>query len=96
MALDFKENGRILASGIFGFVLFLNLTGIISLEVAATFVSYENTQINITTVLLAKTILTLNHCRRVGKGSIRCCEKLLYIWLISHLETKKPIFNNLW
>jgi hypothetical protein len=74
MTLDFKENGRILALEISGFVLFPNLTGIISLEAAAAFVSYENTHINITTVLLEKTILTLNHYRRVGKGSIRCCE----------------------
>jgi hypothetical protein len=21
---------------------------------------------------------------------------MLYIWLISHIETKKPIFNNFW
>jgi hypothetical protein len=27
---------------------------------------------------------------------MRCCEQLLYIWLISHIETKKPIFNNWW
>ena len=40
----FKENGKILALGIFRFVLFPNLTRIISLEAATTFVSYENTQ----------------------------------------------------
>jgi len=27
---------------------------------------------------------------------MRCCEQLLYIWLISHIETKRPIFNNFW
>jgi hypothetical protein len=27
---------------------------------------------------------------------MRCCEQLLYIWLISYIETKKPIFNNFW
>ena len=47
-------------------------------------------------VILAETIQTLNHCRKVGKGAMRYCEQLLYIWLISHIETKKPIFNNFW
>jgi hypothetical protein len=70
-------------------VLFSNLTRIISLEATVAFVAYENTQINLTTVILAKTILMLNHCRRDDNGSIRCCEQLLYIWLISHIETKK-------
>ena len=46
-------------------VLFPNLIGIISLEAATTFVTYENTQINSTMTILAKKILTLNHCRRV-------------------------------
>jgi hypothetical protein len=77
-------------------VLFPNLTGIISLEAATTFIAYKNTQMNPTTTILIETILMLSHCRRVGKGSMRCCEQLLYIWLISHIETKKLIFNNFW
>jgi len=48
-----KEMGRILALGIFRLVLFPNLTGIISLEATTTFVVYENTQINLTMVILA-------------------------------------------
>ena len=39
----FKEKGRILALEIFGIVLFPNFTWIVSLEVAITFVAYENT-----------------------------------------------------
>jgi hypothetical protein len=89
-----EEKYRILALGIFRLVLFLNLTRIISLEAAATFIEYKNSQINLTTTILGETILTLNHCRKVGKGSMSCCEQLLYIWLISHIETKKPVFNN--
>jgi hypothetical protein len=69
-----EEKDRILALGIFGLVLFPNLTRIISLEATIAFVAYENTQINLTTTILAETILTLNHCKRVGKGSMRCCE----------------------
>jgi len=90
-----EENGRILALEIFELVLFPNLIGIISLEAAATFIENENTQINPTVAILAKTILTLNHCKRVFNGTMRC-EQMLYIWLISHIETKKPIFNNFW
>jgi hypothetical protein len=62
MTIDLlKKKGKILALEIFRLVLFPNLTGIISIEVIATFVAYENT------------ILRLKYCRRVIKGSI-CCE----------------------
>ena len=27
---------------------------------------------------------------------MRCCTQLLYIWMVSHIETKKPVFNNFW
>jgi hypothetical protein len=47
-------------------------------------------------MILIKTILMLNHYRSVSKGLMRCCEHLLYIWLISHIETKKLVFNNFW
>jgi hypothetical protein len=90
-----EENGRILALGIFRLVLFPNLIGTNSLEAAATFIENENTQINPTIAILAKTILTLNHCKRVFSGTMRC-EQMLYIWLISHIETKNPVFNNFW
>jgi hypothetical protein len=75
-------------------VLFPNLTGIIGLEVVASFLSYKNTQINLTMAILAETILTLNHCKRIGKGSMRCYKWMLYVWLISHIETKNTIFKN--
>jgi hypothetical protein len=74
-----EEKSIILALRVFGLLLFPNPTGIISLEAAVTFVAYENTKINPTTTILEKSILTLNHCRSVDKGSIRCCEQLLYI-----------------
>jgi hypothetical protein len=74
-----EEKSIILALRVFGLLLFPNPTGIISLEAAVTFVAYENTKINPTTAILEKSILTLNHCRSVDKGSIRCYEQLLYI-----------------
>jgi hypothetical protein len=77
-------------------VLFPSLKGVISLEAAAAFVEYENTHVNPTAAILAETLLTLNHFRKTGKGAVRCCTQLLYIWMVSHVETKKPIFNNFW
>ena len=54
MTIDLlKKKGRILALGIFRLVLFPNLTRIISIEVIATFIAYENTQINPTAVIVA-------------------------------------------
>jgi hypothetical protein len=89
-----SEKERLIALGMFGLVLFPSQTGVISLEAAAAYVEYENTQITPVAAILAKTILTLNHCKRAGKGAMRCCTQLLYIWMVSHIETKKPIFNN--
>jgi len=66
-------------SGIFGLVFFPNLTGIISLEAATTFIKNENTQINFIVTILAKTILSLNHCKMVFNGTMRCYEQILYI-----------------
>jgi len=82
--------------GIFGLVLFPSQTGVVSLEAAAAYVEYEKTQINPVAAILDETIFTLNHCRRTGKGAMRCCTQLLYIWMISHIETKKLVFNNFW
>ena len=90
------EKERLIALGIFGLVLFPSQTGLVSLEAAAAYVEYENTQINQVAAILAETILTLNHCRRTGKGAMICCTQLLYIWMVSHIETKKPVFNNFW
>jgi hypothetical protein len=92
-----SEKERLIALGIFGLVLFPSQTGVVSLEATAAYVEYENTQINPVTVILAETILTLNHCRRSKKGAMRCCTQLLYIWMVSHIKTKKLVFNHfLW
>jgi len=88
------EKDRLIALGIFGLVLFPSQTGVVSLEAAAAYVEYENTQIYPVAAILAETILTLNHCRRTGKGAMRCCTQLLYIWMVSHIKTKKLVFNN--
>jgi hypothetical protein len=85
-----------LALEIFGLVLYPSTTGIISLEAANLFVEYEKTKINPCAAILAETFLSLNHCKKTSKGSMRCCVSLLFIWLASHIETETPIFKNFW
>jgi len=29
-----------------------------------------------------------------GKGAMRCCVPMLHLWIISHIETPRDIFNN--
>jgi hypothetical protein len=77
------EKDKLIVLGIYGLVLFPSLTGVISLEATIAFVEYENTQINLVTVILAKTILTLNHCRKIGK---RCNEMLCIV--IIHMNSE--------
>jgi hypothetical protein len=74
-----SEKERLIALGIFGLVLFPSQTGVVSLEAAAAYVEYENTQINPVAAIIAKTILALNHYRKTKKGAMRCCTQLLYI-----------------
>jgi hypothetical protein len=69
---DKKKRERLIALGMFGLVLFPSQTGVMSLDAAAAYVEYENTQINLVAAILPETILTLNHCRRTGKGVMRC------------------------
>jgi hypothetical protein len=66
------ERDRLVTLGIFGLVLFPSIMGVISLEVATTFVDYENTQINLV-AKLAETILTFNHYRKTRKWAMRFC-----------------------
>ena len=73
------EEHRILALEIFGLVLCPSTTGIISLETANLFVEYEKTKINPCAVILAETFLSLSHCKKTGKGSMRCYVSLLFI-----------------
>jgi len=77
-------------------VLFPSEIGVISLEAANVFVEYEYDRINPSSAILAETMLSLNHCRMHGKGSMRCCSPMLYLWIVSHIETLRDIFNNFW
>ena len=90
------ERYRLVAFAIFGLVLFPSEIGVISLEGANVFIEYEYDRINPSSEILVETMLSLNHCRMHGKGAMRCCNPMLYLWIISHIETPRDIFNNFW
>jgi len=90
------ERYRLVAFAIFGLVLFPSEIGVISLEAASVFIEYERDRINPSSAVLGETMLSLNHCRTHGKGAMRCCIPMLYLWIISHIETPRDIFNNFW
>jgi hypothetical protein len=97
-----KEEGKlgeerywIVAFVIFGLVMFPSkTTRIISIEATNTFIEYEQTKNNLTSAILAETVLSLSHCRLHGKGTMRCCVPLLLKWIVSHLKMSKQVFNN--
>jgi hypothetical protein len=90
------EQYRLVAFAIFELVLFPFEIGVISLEAANVFIEYEHNRINPSSAILGKTMLSLNHCRTHGKGAMRCCILMLYLWIISHIETPRDIFNKFW
>jgi len=57
---------------------------------------YEHHQIKLFAVILVKTMLSLNHCRMHGKRAKRYCVPMLRLWIISHIEMLRNIFNNFW
>jgi hypothetical protein len=74
----------------------LEATEIISIEVANVFIEYEQTKNNPTSAILVETFLSLNHCRLNGKGVMWHCVPLLFLWIVSHLEILREVFNNFW
>lgn len=76
---------RILALGIYGLVLFSSAEGMIDFEAVNVFKSVATLKINPTTTILAETFSSLNYCRKVGRGRLRCCLQLLFVWTVSHM-----------
>jgi hypothetical protein len=97
-----KEKGKlvevrhqIVAFTIFGLVLFpLKAARIISIEAANIFMEYEQEKNNPISAILAETFLSLNLYKLHEKGVMWCCISLLFMWIVSHLETSKEVFNN--
>lgn len=93
-----EEKYQVVDFVIFKLVLFPSeAVGIISIEVVNVFVEYKWTKNNFILVILAETLLSLNHYILNGKIAIRCCVSLLFIWIVNHLEIFREVFNNfLW
>jgi hypothetical protein len=87
---------KILDLGIFGLILFPFVVCLISLEMTNVFVEMERNRVNAITVVITETIISLNHCRITGKGSMRCRVHLLYMWLVSHMTTGEIVFRSAW
>ena len=56
-------------------------------------VEQVNNQANLVLAIIAKTICSLNFCRKKGEGQFIGCVQLLYIWIRSHFWDKytKPL-----
>jgi len=90
------EQYKLVAFAMFELVLFLFEIGVISLEAANVFIEYKHDQINPSSAILGKTMLSLNHCKTHGKKTMRCCIFMLYLWVISYIETLRDNFNKFW
>jgi hypothetical protein len=55
------------AFAIFGLVLYLSEIGVNNLKVANAFMKYEHERINSSAVIFIETMLSLNHCRCMGR-----------------------------
>jgi hypothetical protein len=76
---------RILALGIYGLVLFPSAEGMIDFEAVNVFKNMVTLKINPATAILAETFSSLNYCRKAGRGRLRCCLQLLFVWTVSHM-----------
>ena len=64
---------RILAIGIYGLFLFPSIEGMIDFKVVNVLKSEITLAINPTTMVLAETLASLNHYRKIGKSHLRYC-----------------------
>jgi hypothetical protein len=75
-----EEKYQVVVFAIFGLVLSLaEVAGIINIKAANVFIEDEPTKNNLTSAILAETLLFLNYCRLHRKDVMRCCVPLLFI-----------------
>ena len=72
------ERYGLVVFAIFGLVLFPSKIRV-SLEAANAFMKYKHDLINPSAIILAETMLSVNHCSMHGKGAMRCCVPMLYL-----------------
>jgi hypothetical protein len=61
---------KVVAFAIFRLMLFPSETRVTGLEAPNVFVEYKHTKINLSTIILVETMLSLNHCKTYERGVI--------------------------
>ncbi|KAI4313282.1 hypothetical protein L6164_023939 [Bauhinia variegata] len=81
-----KEKLRyLIIAAIFSFVLFPTYKNSICHEALDVYLKMINEGRNLVPAILVDTFITLNQCQRSGKGRLKCCYQLLYVWLYCHI-----------
>ncbi|KAJ1413028.1 hypothetical protein SESBI_19958 [Sesbania bispinosa] len=74
-----------LALLIYGLVLFPFTMGLIDQAAMDVFFFYETQGLNPVMAILADTLMSMEECHKKDGGQLRCCNHLLYVWIITHL-----------
>ncbi|XVF20555.1 hypothetical protein REPUB_Repub12eG0010600 [Reevesia pubescens] len=79
-----EQSMKLFALTIYELVIFPKVLGHIKISVIDFFEQISGKKIDPAPSIVAKTIRTLNFCKRKGKGRLLACTQLLYIWVQSH------------
>ena len=81
---DWETLKRVLALTIYGLILFPSTINIVDQAALDVFRAVELGGRNPVPAILAETFLTFNFIQQKGKGTVRCCIHLLYVWIMTH------------
>ncbi|XP_020209009.1 uncharacterized protein LOC109793946 [Cajanus cajan] len=82
---DWEHFNKTLALLIYGLVLFPFTMGLIDQAAMDVFFAYETQKKNPVPAILADSLLSLEVCHQKKRGMLRCCNHLLYVWIMTHL-----------
>jgi hypothetical protein len=71
--------------GIYGLLLFPLVKKMTDFKDMNVFKSVVNLKINLAALVLAKTLSSLNHCKKTGKGTCDVVYNCFFLWNINHL-----------
>ncbi|XP_057969398.1 uncharacterized protein LOC131158545 [Malania oleifera] len=87
-----ESHMSVLALAIYGLLIFSKEIGVINKGVVS-FVAQVQKGVNPVPCIFAETIWPLDYCRSKGKGRLKCCVPLLYVWFMSHVSCKENHFH---
>ncbi|XP_057954114.1 uncharacterized protein LOC131148431 [Malania oleifera] len=87
-----KSHMSMLALAIYGLVIFPKEMGVID-HGTVSFLAQIQGGVNPVPSILAETFRSLHHCRIKGKGRLKCCAPLLYVWFMSYVPCKESYFH---